>query len=151
MKSKIFALLALGMLVGPLAANATSILGSWSGAWSSGPYAADFNLTFDSQNSAGQFTGYFDWFCTAGLTCSGREFIGGTQTGSSLAFATTSIQAGAVNLAFSSYSGTVGTGLMSFTDNGGGSSRATQVPEPGSLALLGLGLLGLAVTRRKAL
>jgi len=150
LKRKTFVtLLAVGLLTAPLAANA-ALIGAWTGEWSNGPYAADFDLTFDSETPAGAFTGYFDWFCTAGLTCSGREFFAGTLAGSALTFATTGIAPGAQNLAFASYSGTLSDPWTIIgTDSGNGRWSARAVPEPGTIALLGLGLVIVGLLRRR--
>ena len=78
MKTKLLSILAFGLLIGPLGAQATTLLGNWQGSWAGNGITADFDLIFSTEDPNGAFTGYFDWQCKSGINCYGREYFSGT-------------------------------------------------------------------------
>ena len=152
-KRRIAQTLAVAVLgLGAAAASATSLSGDWAGEWSGSGVTATFNMTVGPENAKGRFTGFFDWTCTSGITCSGVEnFSGGMGPGDSFTFWTTNF-INPVNLGASIYWGGILTGgdsVIGYDQGPDDHWSATRVPEPATLALMSLGLLGLATRRKK--
>ncbi len=140
MKKNLLAMVAVALLAGPMAAqaipmrfdattNTPTVVGSW---------FADFNDTGDGLFSLNELTAFSGVTC---ITCGNLFF--GTMTGAATVAGFSS--GGGNNWIFSRVGGTLSAG------SGNWSYRISSisVPEPGTLALFGLGLAGLGFARRR--
>jgi len=170
MKPKILGLLAVGLMAGPIAANAAPIKWTVSGLFDDGgTLSGSFTVETDTNSMV-------DWsiVTTSGSTLPGFTYdmsssgffgfnVFATNPNSVVLYRIDPFAQPYIQLGFTSSLFTPGTISLDTTGFDAGSwecnncdpsrfltsGTATSVPEPGTLALLGLGLAGLGLSRRR--
>jgi len=93
------------------------------------------------------FTWWHTHYCDCGHSGSGCGTTSGGTTSSTTSGGTTTTSGGTTTT--SGGTTTTTSGGTTTSTSGGSTSGGTDVPEPGMLGMLGMGLLGLAYARRR--